>query len=162
MDRRELLILTPNLFWLTLLGTKGCKWAKEGGATSRLFFDPEDISRIRANASSPLMGATFREWAAYDDTESRKIIDKPLQTGDLISDLGVAFRRMEQLGIVYLVTEDPSRIDLIQRGIDMALQLPKWDYFLDGETEMGVMRASQGVGSMLFLLEVLEDKLDKP
>jgi hypothetical protein len=162
MDRRELLILTPNLFWFTLLGTKGCKWAKEAGSTSRLFFDPEDISRIRANASSPLMETTFREWAAYDNTESRESIDKPLQTGDLIGDLGLAFRRMEQLGIVYLVTEDASKADLIRHGIDMALELPKWDYFLDGETEMGVMRASQGVGSMLFVLEVLEGKLSKP
>jgi hypothetical protein len=162
MDRRELLILTPNLFWLTLLGTKGCRWAKEAGSTSRLFFDPEDVSRIRANASSPLLEATFQKWAAYDDTESREIIQKPLKTGDLISDLGGAFRRMEHLGMVYLVNEDPTRVDLIRRGIDMALELPKWDYFLDGETEMGIMRASQAVGSMLFLLEVLEEKLDKP
>ena len=87
MDRRELLFLTPNLFWLTLLGTKGCKWASETGTTTRLFFDPEEIARIRANARSPLLEATFQKWAAYDDEESREIIQKPLETGDLISDL---------------------------------------------------------------------------
>jgi len=162
MDRRELLQIAPNLFWLTLLGTKACTWTPDSGVKTRLFFDPEEISRIRANARSPLLEATFQTWAAYDDTESKEILERPLETGDLIGDLGAAFRRMEHLGIVYLVTEDSSKANLIRRGIDTALALPKWDYFLDGDTEMGVMRASQGVGSMLFVLEVLEERLSKP
>ncbi|MCK5571953.1 MAG: heparinase II/III family protein, partial [Bacteroidetes bacterium] len=162
MDRREILRLAPNLFWLTLLGTKACKWTTSNGSTRRLFFDPEDIRHIQTNANSPLLQATFQEWASYSDTESREILQKPLETGDLIRDLGITFRRMEHLSLVYLVTEEKSKLDLIKRGIEVALELPKWDYFLDGDSEMGVMRASQGVGSMLFVLEVLEDKLTKP
>jgi hypothetical protein len=157
MDRRELLGLTPKLLLLTLLGAKGC--LRVGRTSGGLFFEQEDVARIRNNARSPLLGHVFQEWVTRPDNESLEILRRPGETGDLISDLGGAFRRIEELSLVSLVTGDPANAALVLEGIDVALGLPKWDWFLDGDAEIGIMRASQGVGALLFAVEALGETI---
>ena len=159
MDRRELLGLTPRLLLLALLGSKACSWPRTTQASHRLFFDHEEIPRIRENARSPLLHDIFQGWLQQSDEESLEILLRPKETGDVVSDLGKTFRRIEELSLVYLVTEDLAKAELVLEGIEVALSLPKWDWFLDGETEIGIMRASQGVGSLLFALEALGERI---
>ena len=159
MNRRELLGLTPRFLLLTLLGSKACSWPTPRRLRSSLFFDPEDIGHIRENARSPLLRDIFEEWLRQPDEQSLEILLRPTETGDMVSDLGKSFRKIEELSIVYLVTEDTAKAELLHKGIDAALSLSKWDWFMDGEAEIGIMRASQAVGSLLFALEALGEKI---
>ena len=159
MNRRELLGLTPRFLLLTLLGSKACSWPTPGRLRSSLFFDPEDIGHIRENARSPLLKDIFEEWLRQPDEQSLEILLRPMETGDMVSDLGKSFRKMDELSIVYLVTEDTAKAELLLKGIEAALSLPKWDWFMDGEAEIGIMRASQAVGSLLFAMETLGERL---
>ena len=42
----------------------------------RLFFGPEEINRIRANAETPLLKAAFEEWMSLPASEARGQITK--------------------------------------------------------------------------------------
>jgi hypothetical protein len=163
MHRRDALRLTGNALLLTALPV----WSLRGKGTlsptgiPRLFFESEEVPRIRANTQTDLLGPLFQEWLNADVEEGRAIIGKPAETGDLLRDLAAALMRMFQESTVYLITEDPARKELLEHGIRTLIALPKWDYFLEGGTEVvGIMRASLAVTSLLFAREVLDGELD--
>ncbi|MDH3253146.1 MAG: heparinase II/III-family protein, partial [Ignavibacteria bacterium] len=41
------------------------------------------------------------------------------------------------------------------------LELPKWDFFMEGDDVLGIMRSSKAVTALTFTLEVMEGKLSK-
>lgn len=163
MHRRDALRLTGQGLLLSALPLWSLQGQRTLSATDipRLFYAPEELPRIRENAETDLLGPLFQEWLNADVDEARAIIGKPAETGDLLRDLAASLMRMFQESVVYLVTEDPARKALLEHGIRTLMALPKWDYFLEGGTEvMGIMRASLAVTSLLFAREVLDGELD--
>lgn len=146
-------ILAPARNWLSLAGP---------GQTSRapvegLFFRREDRSRIRANAQTPLLRDYFQSCLEADLEADRQFLQQAAETRDLIRDLLRLQRLLRRESLVYLVTERPERRALILQALEAVLQMPKWDYFLNGgEQTLGLQRAPETVIAVLFARACLD------
>lgn len=126
--------------------------------TPRLFFGADDLARIRATAQTPLLSGTFAAWQAVPAETRLAEINKVRETGDLLSDLSRAMTSTAEAAVVYLIAPTPAYRAVIEAGLDLMQDLPAWDYFIDQDQQViGIMRASKGVTTVLFALEVLGD-----
>ncbi len=164
MKRREALRLAGGALAFSFL--PAWPFRTVAGATRvadgvpRLFFDPEDVPRIRANAQTPLLAPHFEAWRQVDHEEARQAIAKVTETGDLLSDFRWTLDAVLRESLLYLITGEPARKELVRFGIETTLALPKWDYLLEDDTVLGLMRASLATKVMLFAREVLAEELD--
>lgn len=87
---------------------------------------------------------------------------KVVDTGNLIYDLRDALRMYTRAGIVELVEPTAERRQALLETTRILVDLPRWDYFLDGGTDViGIMRASQATERLLFMRELLQDAIDE-
>ncbi|MDQ8188412.1 heparinase II/III family protein [Pelagicoccus sp. SDUM812002] len=137
-------------FWL-----RGAAPSNTG--TGRLFFDKADVPRIRANARSVLLGSKFEEWAAASPQSIASAWETFATTGNISGDLGTFWAEMEHSAVVHIVEPTEERRDALLAGFENAVALPKWDYLMDGEETIGLMRAAMAVSRLLFVREALGD-----
>ncbi|HUF08239.1 MAG TPA: heparinase II/III family protein [Rhodothermales bacterium] len=124
----------------------------------RLFFAPDEIARIRANAASPLLLPVYEEWRSLPDEEAEAVITKVLETGDLLYDWGTGLEAIYRQATLALLSDEQRHRDLTMVGLRTLRALPHWDYLLDGGTRpLGIMRASKATTATLLSLEVLGD-----
>ena len=157
MTRREALRLggTAAAFALFPFPT----FATGRAPSSRLFFDVADVPRIRATAASPLLSPTLDAWSVQGTAPARAALDKVARTREIIFDFRDALERITEQGVLHLVDPEPHRETVLLDGIDVILDMPTWDYFLEVDTPIGIQRASAATERLLFLREVLGDTL---
>ena len=155
MNRREALRLGGSAVALAALPMVG--WSLP---PPRLFFAPDEVARIRATAASPLLSPTLDAWAVKGPAPTRAALAQVTRTHEMIRDFPAALERLTEQAVLHLVGPDPRREALLIEGVDVVLELPFWDYFLDGDTPIGIQRASMATERMLFLREVLGPALD--
>ncbi|WP_420454339.1 heparinase II/III domain-containing protein [Rubrivirga sp.] len=158
MTRRDLIRLGGSAAALALLPLPAFAGGRPRSA-ARLFFDLEDVPRIRATAASPILSPTLDAWAVAGPAPARRAIETLARTGEKIRDLNAVLERVTEQGVLHLVDPDPRREALLLDGIDVVLDLPDWDFFVDGTTPIGIQRASAATERLLFLREVLGDAL---
>jgi hypothetical protein len=163
MKRRDVLRLTQKALWLSAIPTSFLWPSSRPGrpqVRQRLYFEPDELTRIRANAESSLLGPTFQRWLQIDPETRKATINKVLETGDLLSDFSLALTGLYEEAIVYLVTQDPARKAVLETGLDLFRALPEWDYMREDQDQvLGLMRASKAAACTLFMMEVLDDHL---
>ena len=157
MNRRDVLRLGGSAAVFALLPFPA--FATATRSSSRLFFDPADVPRIRATAASPLLSPTLDAWAVQGTAPAREALGKVARTREIIFDFRDALERITEQGVLHLVDPEPRREAVLLDGIDAILGMPYWDYFLEGDTPMGIQRASAATERLLFLREVLGDAL---
>lgn len=129
-------------------------------AERRLFFDPAEADRIRANRTTELLQPVFETWRNENLDAGRRAIDAVAETHDTVGDLADAMRTIRHQSVVYLATQDAARRDLIEHGIRTILELPAWDFLREGDGDvLGLQRASLATVTLLFAREVLGDAL---
>lgn len=155
MHRRDLLKLTGT----ALLATALPPFALAGARRSpRLFFDPAAVGRIRANAQTPLLKPVIDAWKAAGPEAARAAVDKVVETGNLVYDFRDAAQALTREAVLYIVEPTDARRDVLLDSLDTVIDLPKWDYFLEGGTEViGIMRSSMATTHLLFVREALGD-----
>lgn len=127
----------------------------------RLFFDLDDLPRIKKNAASPLLGPSFESWRSVDPAVTRATIDRVLESQEFLTDLGAAVEAIYRETTMLLVTGDDRHDEMVRHGLDVLVQLPAWDYLLeDGKFVLGLMRASKATTLVVYAIEVLGDRLD--
>lgn len=157
MHRRDLLKLTGT----ALLATALPPFALAGARRSpRLFFDPSDVGRIRANAQTPLLNPVFETWRVDGVAALRTAMDQAVASGNLVADFGAAMQRLSEVAVVHLVDPTDERRDALREAVEAAVGLPAWDYFLEGGEVIGIQRASLATTRLLFTREVLGEELD--
>lgn len=160
MHRRDLLKLTGGALLASALPFPFTLANGRPGASPRLFFDPADVARIRANAQTPLLRPVIEVWRETEPGEARAAVDKVVDTGNLVFDLRDALQALTQQAVLHLVEPDDARRDVLLYGVERIVGLPKWDYFLEGGTEiLGIMRSSMANAHLLFVREALGDDL---
>jgi len=160
LSRRDLLRLGGSAAALAMLPVPAFALPRtRSSAPPRLFFSPGEVARIRATAASPMLAPTLDEWAVEGLASTRAAIEKVAQTGEKIRDLAAALDGLTRQGVLHLVDPTPRREALLLDGIDVFHELEVWDYFLAGDTPMGIQRASATTERMLFLREVLSEDL---
>ncbi|MDQ8183661.1 heparinase II/III family protein [Pelagicoccus sp. SDUM812005] len=123
----------------------------------RLFFDKEDIPRIRSNARSELLGPTFREWAATSPQALVAGWSKFAKTGNIVYDMRDFWAAFEHSAVVYIVEPTDERREALLEHFEKVVALPKWDYLMDGDEDIGLLRAAMAVSRLLFIREALGD-----
>ncbi len=163
LTRRDLIRLSGSAAALAMLPVPAFALPLAGAASSasqRLFFNPVDVPRIRATAASPMLSPTLDAWAVEGLGAARVAIEKVAMTGEKIRDFAAALERLTEQGVLHIIDPTPRREAVLLDGIDTLLDLPTWDYFLSGDTPMGIQRASAATERLLFLREVLGDDLE--
>ncbi len=128
--------------------------------TRRLFFELRDLPRIRANARTLLLGQTFREWQSTGLDTMAKGWHDFRESGDIVFDLRQVWLGFTQSTTVQLIEPTRKRETALLDTIREVIELDKWDYFLDGDEVLGIMRSSMAISRLLFAREVLGDAID--
>jgi hypothetical protein len=162
MQRRDLLRLGGSALALSALPSFPlAAFAHPGrSASTRLFFDPSAVPHIRANAQTPLLQPLYAEWKAEGAEALYTAVDTAVASGNIVSDFGAAMRALTQVAVLHLVEPSDERRDALRYAIEATVDLPKWDYFYDGDAVIGIQRASLANARLLFAREVLGDALD--
>ncbi len=163
MTRRDFCYLGASASILTSLSPflNGAASSKRDGKSARLFFDLEDVKRIRANTRSDFLGPLFREWSSHPPSDLSEKLDTFNASRDIIRDFAAALEALTQSAMVQLVDPSQERSDSLIAGIERLIDFPYWDYFLDGPSEpIGIQRAATAIVRLLFAREVLDDAID--
>ncbi|EDY82978.1 hypothetical protein VDG1235_2601 [Verrucomicrobiia bacterium DG1235] len=120
----------------------------------------EDIPRIRANARSALLGAKYREWAGDSPQAMQAGWEKFSKTRNIIYDMRDFWAAFEHSALVHIVEPTQERREALLRAFERVVELPKWDYLMDGNEDIGLMRAAMAVSRLLFAREALGDDFD--
>lgn len=129
--------------------------------TNRLFFDREDIPRIRANTRTALLNPLFREWSAKSPRELDTAFATFSESGEMIRDFLQVLQELSHSATVQLVEPTAARQSSLLRVIEGIIEWPHWDYFMDGNQRIGIQRSSLATVNLLFAREVLDDALDE-
>ncbi|MBD5777889.1 heparinase II/III family protein [Pelagicoccus sp. NFK12] len=132
----------------------GLNRGKESG---RIFFEKEDIPRIRRNARTALLGSKYEEWASKGPQSVVDAWKKFEASGNIVYDLRDFWAAFERCSVVYIVEPTEEGRDALLFGFERVVALPKWDYLMDGEEDIGLMRAAMAVSRLLFAREALGD-----
>lgn len=130
---------------------------RNSGKSSRLFFDKSDIPRIRANARTVLLSAKYQNWAVNSPQAIGPAWEKFSKSGSIVYDLRDFWAVFTETALVHIVEPTPERKRVLLDSIEKVIRLPKWDYLMDGEEDIGLMRAGMAVSRLLFAREVLGD-----
>lgn len=161
MNRREFTRLGgAGLFWGGAASVSLGKIALPPKRSRRVFFVDSEIPSIRANARTILLGARYREWAERSPGSFEPAWKQFRKTGNIVTDLRKVWIAFEETSIAHLVEPTEARRRALVDSMEEVVALPKWDYMLDGDAVIGVMRSSMAVSRMLFAREVLGDTLD--
>ena len=162
MNRRDLLRLGGSTLLLGALPPLPHAVLAGGqrAEPARLFFDPEAIPRIRANARTPLLRPAYEAWQAEGTDALYAAVDKAVASGNLVYDFAGAMEALTRVALIHLVEPSERRRAALHDAITAAVGLPKWDYFYDGDAPIGIQRAPLANARLLFAREVLSDKLD--
>jgi hypothetical protein len=156
MHRRDLLKLTGAALAATALPPFALAGARR---SPRLYFDPSHVGRIRANAQTPLLRPVFETWRANGVEALYATVDEAVASRNIVSDFGRAMRTLSDVAVLHLVEPTGERRDALRYAIGATVDLPAWDYFLDGDEVIGIQRASLANTRLLFAREVLGDEL---
>ena len=166
MNRRELLFLSgTSLVYAGLrpLGAAGGPLVADSRRDGqRLFFEPADVPRIKANARTPLLKPMYDEWVSHPVDELAVLFDKFDASGDFIRDFHAAVWQMSQSAMVQLIDPSAARERSILEALGRLSEMPYWDYFRDGGAKvLGIQRASYTAVRALLAREVLGSAMNK-
>jgi hypothetical protein len=160
MNRRDALRLTGSALLYAAFPVFP-RFGHAGAGADTLFLDAARLEQVRRNARTPLLRDLYATWAAVSPAETRAAMAKVVETGNLIYDLRDALRMFTRAGIVHIVEPTRERRDALLDTARILVDLPRWDYFLDGGTDViGIMRASMATERLLFMRELLAEDID--
>lgn len=162
MTRRDLLRYAGSGLMLASLPStfKGKQTKSSSSQQTRLFFDLDEIPKIRANAKTELLGPLYRTWEKITPAELTAKFDAFDKSRDVIRDFMHAVDALAHLGLVHLVNPSKEREAALIAGIKRLITIDDWDYFEDGDKPIGIQRASMATEHLLFVREVLDEKVD--
>lgn len=162
ISRRQAL----RLGTLALLGSAAThpllgKIALPPARSQRIFFEPMDVPRIRSNARSVLLGPQYRKWARNVPASMFETWQRFRESNNYVTDLNRFWAEFTNAALVQLVEPQDRVRDALLEMINDIVDLPRWDYLLDGDTPLGLMRASMAASRLLFAREVLARDMDE-
>jgi hypothetical protein len=158
MNRRDLLQLAGSTFLAggLLPIYNPFSFSRNPRSERRLFFHPEEVAVIRANARTPLLGNMYKEWAAEPIDSIARALNRYEESTDMLVDFRAALAALEHSSIVHVVEPSAEREVALLEGIERISELPEWDYFRDGGKEvLGIQWSSFTTVRLLLAREVL-------
>jgi hypothetical protein len=78
---------------------------------------------------------------------------------NVVRDFAATLNALTNQAAVYTLAPDAALRDALLHGVEACLAMPSWDFMLDGETPIGVQRASLAAERLLFTREALGDAM---
>jgi hypothetical protein len=150
-------VFTALAFFL-LTGVTGSFAAPTGEG---VFFDREAVSRYRElYATNPLFATLRKEMDTVDRARERKFLRSEVRYNDHLFDIARVGNLAQQMALLYLFTGDDDAAKLAQECVESLMKFPKWDYFLEGGTDViGLQRAPNSAIAVALVLETLGDRV---
>lgn len=163
-SRRDFLqvssLVLPGLFLPWTFGGRG---AQADGLALGLFFDAEALPDLQTRyASNPMFAALRERLAGIDRAAERRFLAEEVRYNDHLYDIARVSNVGGQMAFVYAMTGDEDAADLAATCARTLMQFPKWDYFLEGETQtFGLQRAPGAVIAISLCADWLGDYVDE-
>jgi hypothetical protein len=140
--------------------------SEAGGApvpapTKGLFFDPEDLPRIRQNLEHPRLAYVKKMLREVDYAERLNFIRHESDLRNRVRHQAEIRKALEHGSFAYAVWEDPRDLELATTALERLLQYDPWDYFLEGDKHtIGFQRAPEASMAVVCALDWIGHKLD--
>jgi hypothetical protein len=151
MNLRPLLL--PLAFGLFAVGQSHQATASGGG----VFIVPDRVVEYREFfKTNPLFATLRKEQDTLDRAKERKFLRNEVRYNDQLFDIGRIGYLAQQMALLYVYTGDTDAADLAQECVETLMKFPRWDYFLEGGTEViGLQRAPNSAIAVAIVAEAL-------
>ena len=151
-------MISTTLLFLAML----CPLQTQAGEQSTgVFFDKKDIPRFRQLfATHPLFAEIRKQMDTTDRARERTFLRSEVRLNDHLYDISRVGNLAQQMALLYLYTGDQDAAALAQECVETLMRFPKWDYFLEGGTEVvGLQRAPNSAMAVALVIEALGDRI---
>ncbi len=161
MNRREFLSSTAAALAFYPWPAAG-KPRPEPFSAPGLYFDPQDLPRIRRSWSLPLFSELRGKTLTADLASDTAFLSKELDPNDQVRHLQRAAGILQRESFAYLMTDQEHRLELARLAIEKILSFPAWDYFMEaGRDIIGLQRAPETAIAMSLALDWLFPRLEE-
>lgn len=123
-----------------------------------LYFDQKDILKIRERFNSdPMFSDLKKRLESIDREAERKFMASEVRYNDHLYDILRLSNFAIDMAFHYAFSGKRESADLAMQAVRTIMEFPMWDYFLDGETVMGLQRASAAAIAVSLTVEFLGD-----
>jgi hypothetical protein len=131
------------------------------GMSQGVFFDRSDIPRVRQLFTThPIFADLRQQMDTIDRTREREFMRSGIKYNDHLYDIGRVGTLAQQMALVYLYKGDQDAAKLAEECVESLMKFPKWDYFLDGGTDVvGLQRAPNSAIAVALVVEALGDRI---
>ncbi len=127
-----------------------------------LFFDREDVPKIRERFQSDPMFADLKATFENKDIEAeKKFMTEEVVYNDHLFHVARLSRFAQEMSFYYVFSGKREAADLAIQAVRTLMKFPIWDYFLDGDKVMGLQRASAAAIATSITVEFLGDLIDE-
>ena len=150
-------LLLP-LFLCVLIGVQSVSAASSGKG---VFFEPGNIPRYRELFAGHALFSTLREnLDTVDRARERAFLRSEVRYNDHLYDIARVGDLAQQMALLYVYTGDADAADLAQECVESLMKFPKWDYFLEGGSDIiGLQRAPNSAIAVAIVVEALGDRV---
>ena len=93
-----------------------------------------------------------------DRAKERKFLRSEVRYNDHLFDIARVGNLAQQMALLYVYTGDTDAADLAQECVETLMKFPRWDYFLEGGTDViGLQRAPNSAIAVAIVVEALGD-----
>jgi len=150
------IMICTTLLLLALL----CPLHMQAGEPSmKVFFDQQNIPHFRRIfATYPVFAGLRKQMDTTDRAGERQFLRSEVRLNDHLYDISRVGNLAQQMALLYLYSGDRDAAALAQECVETLMRFPKWDYFLEGGTEvMGLQRAPNSALAVSLVIEALGD-----
>lgn len=133
--------------------------AQAGEQSANIFFDQKDTPHFRRLfATHPVFAGLRKQMDTTDRAKERVFLRSEVRLNDHLYDISRVGNLAQQMALLYLYAGDRDAAALAQECVETLMRFPKWDYFLEGGTEMvGLQRAPNSALAVALVIEALGD-----
>jgi len=126
-----------------------------------VFFDARQTSRYRAlYATNPLFAELRQQMDTLDRARERRFMRSEVRYNDHLYDISRVGDLAQKMAMVYVYTGDADAAALATECVETLMKFPKWDYFLEGGTEViGLQRAPNSAIAVALTVEALGERV---
>ncbi|MCC6396232.1 MAG: heparinase II/III family protein [Bacteroidetes bacterium] len=131
------------------------------GADGGVFFEPQKVARYRELfAKDPLFAGLRSQIDTVDRSRERSFMKSGIRYNDHLYDIARVGNLAQQMSLIYLYTGDADAAALAEECVESLMKFPRWDYFLEGGTEViGLQRAPNSAIAVALTVEALGDRI---
>lgn len=112
------------------------------------------IATIRRNYHDPALAPIRAAFECRDFTKDYEAIDA-IEMDDQTLGIPPLANLIEEMAVYYAASGNREAAEVALAGVEKAMRFKRWDYFMDGSTQMAIQRAARLVTAVSYTIEFL-------